>query len=156
MQDGTAMPSGRASRWHLLGDVFSTVTVDRCRAYPLPDLLPCGYRLRPTLSWAVQVWTPPAGHELTGHAPGSDHPCLASTINQQIDITRAWNALEQGLNSLSTTPQFSRVLPTSRGWFSLHIDGFMGHEGGPTRPDQGFRRGRYRVPYDGLMAVSLQ
>lgn len=32
----------------------------------------------------------------------------------------------------------------------------MGHEGGPTRPDQGSRRGRYRSPSDGLMAVGLQ
>jgi len=67
-------------------------------------------RYRPTLSWAVQVWTPPAGHELTGHAPGSDHPCLASDIRTKLDITRAWNALDQGLNNLSTTLRFSRVL----------------------------------------------
>ena len=85
-----------------------------------------------------------------------DRLCLASTINQSLDITRAWNGLDQGLNNLSTTLRFSRVLGQRWPGISLHIEGLSSYVMGATRRWKGFRRGWYGHGANGGLWAGLQ
>ena len=119
------------SRWTVQG------VAPACIEPVAGESLTAFYLHRPTISCAVQVWTPPAGHGLTGHAPDSIVSALASDIRTKLDITRAWNALDQGLNNLSTTLRFSRVLGVQGvmqgSGISLHIDALTSFVMGSTR-----------------------
>ena len=111
----------------------------RCRAYPLPDLnRPMPVRpnsLSPPQTDLIlgrSVLDSTSGSWTYGPCTRLDRLCLASTIKQSLDITRAWSALDQGLNNLSTTPRFGRVLDQQGvaargcGWHIYVAQGFQG------------------------------